>query len=138
MSLARAHGPVPLALALAATSLLVAACGGDDDDRVAGTPAPDHAAEVARNPYAITCSDLARQTSHPENARLVIHAEFALARDPALRRVVAKETLNRTGRSVYYALTEVCKGRDPSFKPARLAVEGVRQGRYRAARGRPG
>jgi hypothetical protein len=58
--------------------------------------------------------------------------------DPALRRVVAKETLNRTGRSVYYALTEVCKDRDPSFKPARLAVEGVREGKYRAARGRPG
>jgi hypothetical protein len=130
-----------LALALAATSLLAPACGdGDDADggRVAGRPAPDHAAEVARNPYAVTCGDLARQTSHPESARLVIHAEFALARDPALRRVVAKETLNRTGRSVYYALTEVCKGRDPSFKPARLAVEGVREGKYRAARGRPG
>jgi hypothetical protein len=38
----------------------------------------------------------------------------------------------------YYALTEVCKDRDPSFKPARLAVEGVREGKYRAARGRPG
>jgi hypothetical protein len=127
-------------LAVAATSLLVGACGGDDDDegRVAGTPAPDHAAEVARNPYALTCGDLARQTSHPESARLVIHAEFALARDPALRRVVAKETLNRTGRSVYYALTEICKGRDPSFKPGRLAVEGVREGKYRAARNRPG
>jgi hypothetical protein len=137
LSLGRAHGRIPLALA--AVSILVAACGGDDDEgRVAGTPAPDHAKEVARNPYAVTCGDLARQTSHPESARLVIHAEFALARDPALRRVVAKETLNRTGRSVYYALTEICKGRDPSFKPGRLAVEGVREGKYRAARNRPG
>jgi hypothetical protein len=138
LSLTRAHGRIPLALALAAASLLVAACGDDDDGRGAGTPAPDHAAEGARNPYAVTCGDLARQTSHPESARLVIHAEFALAREPALRKVVAKETLNRTGRSVYYALTEVCKGRDPSFKPGRLAVEGVRQGKYRAARNRPG
>jgi hypothetical protein len=138
MRAVRSHGRIPLALG--ATALLVAACGGDDEDggRVAGTPAPGHAAEVARNPYAVTCGDLARQTSHPESTRLVIHAEFALARDPALRRVVAKETLNRTGRSVYYALTEVCKGRDPSFEPAKLAVEGVREGTYRAARGRPG
>jgi hypothetical protein len=137
--LRRPRGRIGLALALAATSLLVAACSDDDDEgRVAGLPAPDHAAEVARNPYAVTCGDLARQTSHPESARLVIHAEFALARAPALRRVVAKQTLNRTGRSVYYALTEVCKGRDPSFKPARLAVKGVREGKYRAARGRPG
>jgi PD-(D/E)XK endonuclease len=140
LSLRCTHGrrPLGLALALAAASLLVAACGDDDDGRVAGTPAPDHAAEVARNPYAITCGDLATQASHPESARLVIHAEFALAREPALRKVVAKETLNRTGRSVYYALTGVCKGRDPSFKPGRLAVEGVRQGKYRAARNRPG
>ena len=139
MSLGRPPG-LALALALATTALLVTACGDDDDDegRVAGTPAPDHAAEVARNPYAVTCGDLARQTSHPESARLVIHAEFALARDPALRRVVAKETLNRTGRSVYFALTEICKSRGPSFKPAKLAVEAVREGKYLAARNRPG
>jgi hypothetical protein len=33
---------------------------------------------------------------------------------------------------VYFALTEVCKGRDPSFTPARLAVEGVESGTYRS------
>jgi hypothetical protein len=138
LSLGRPPG-LALALALAAAALLMTACGDDDDEgRVTGAPAPDHAAEVARNPYAVTCGDLARQTSHPESARLVIHAEFALARDPALRHVVVKETLNRTGRSVYYALTEICKGRGPSFEPARLAVEGVRKGKYLAARNRPG
>jgi hypothetical protein len=35
-------------------------------------------------------------------------------------------------------MTEICKGRDPSFKPGRLAVEGVLEGKYRAAKGRPG
>jgi hypothetical protein len=126
-----------LAIPLIALSAFLAGCG-DEERRVTGTPEPDHAREVARNPYALTCGDLARQTRHPEAARLVIKAEFALAREPALRKVVAKQTLNRTGRSVYFALTEICKGRHPSFKPARLAVEGVRQGKYRAARGRPG
>ena len=122
-----------------ATAAVVVACGSDDErsDAPVG-PDPGHAAEVQRNPYAVTCGDLARQTSDPDSARLVIHAEFALARDPTLRRQVARLTLNRTGRSVYYGMTEVCKRRPASFRPARRAIEGVRTGRYRAARNRPG
>ena len=126
-------------LCLIALSGVAAGCGEDEaEPRVSGRPDPNHAKEVERNPYAVTCGDLARQTRHPESARLVIHAEFALAQVPALRKQVAKLTLNRAGRSVYYGLTEVCKGRDASFKPARLAVEGVQQGKYRAALNRPG
>ena len=126
-----------VAVALTAT---VIGCGDDDDNdrRTPGTPNPDHAREVARNPYALTCRDLSRQTLHPTSAKLVIRAEFKLAREPALREVRRRETLNRTGRSVYYALTEICKGRQPSFEPGRLAVDAVRRGRYLAARNRPG
>jgi hypothetical protein len=131
-----------VALVLATASALAAGCGDDDDEsqsrRVSGTPDPAHIKEVARNPYAITCRDIARQPLHPESQKLVIRAEFALAQVPALREVVAKETLNRTGRSVYFGLTEECKGRDPSFKPARPAIAGVLAGKYRAGRGRPG
>jgi hypothetical protein len=128
-----------LVLGLAPLSALGAGCDEKTRERrVSGTPDPGHAREVARDPYAITCGDLARQTAHPEAARLVIRAEFALARDPVLRKRVAQLTLNRAGRSVYFAMTEICKGRDASFRPARLAVEGVRSGKYRAARGRPG
>jgi hypothetical protein len=121
---------------------LAAGCGDDDDgqqpERVAGTPDPAHVRAVDSNPYAITCGDLARQTLHPESAKLVIRAEFALAQVPALEDVVARETLNRTGRSVYYGLTQVCKGRPPSFKPAKRAIAGVLEGKYLAARNRPG
>ena len=127
-------------VALVFVFAVAAGCGGEDREkqRVSGTPDPAHVREVERDPYAITCADLSRQTLHPESAKLVIRAEFALAQAPELRRVVAKETLNRTGRSVYYALTEVCKGRRPSFEPGRLAVAGVLGGKYRAARNRPG
>jgi hypothetical protein len=130
-------------LLLIGLALAAAGCGGDDEDgqrpeRVAGTPEPAHVRAVDRNPYEITCRDLARQTLHPESAKLVIRAEFALAQVPALEDVVARETLNRTGRSVYYGLTQVCKGRPPSFKPAKLAIAGVLEGKYLAARNRPG
>jgi hypothetical protein len=129
---------VGLVLGLVAISVSAAACGNDEERDVPGAPQPGHARAVERDPYLVTCRDLARQSRHPDAARLVIHAEFALAQDPALRKMVARETLNRTGRSVYYALTELCKGRDPSFRPARAAVEAVREGKYLAARNRPG
>ena len=126
------------AMLLLLSVAVVLGCGRDEGRRVAGTPDPGHAREVARNPYAVTCADLARQPLHPESQKLVIRAEFRLAREPSLRRVVARETLNRTGRSVYYAMTEICKTRRPSFEPAHLAVKAVRQGKYLAARNRPG
>jgi hypothetical protein len=127
---------VALALALA-----FGACSGDeaeapedrgDGSRATGAPDPEHAEAVARDPYALTCGDLARQ-SHADGARLVIRVQAALARERALRKRVAEQGFQRVNQSVYFALTEVCKGRDPSFRPARLAAEGVRRGEYRAS-----
>jgi hypothetical protein len=119
-----------LVLCLAAFAALARGCG-DEQHRPAGTPNSEHAKEVGRNPYSLTCGDLARQ-SHPEGARLVIRAQAALTREPALRRRVRELGLQRANQSVYFALTQVCKRRDPSFKPARLAVERVRSGTYRS------
>ena len=129
-----------LNLALAVLLIAAAGCGDDEspEPRIAGTPDPEHAREVARDPYQVTCRDLRRQTLHPTSAKLVIRAEFALAQVPELRELVEKLTLNRAGRSVYYGLVEECKGRPGSFKPAKAAVAGVLSGRYRAARNRPG
>ena len=118
-----------LAVGLAAVCTMAAGCG-EDEHRVRGTPDAQHAREVADDPYALNCGDLARQRQHPDSEKLVIRAEFALARVPALRRRVASMTENRVGRSVYWALSEMCKGRAPSFEPARLAVEAVRRGKY--------
>jgi hypothetical protein len=112
---------------------ILTGCGGDERraaERIPGTPDPAHAREVERNPYAVTCGDLARQPEHTESQKLVIRAEFALAQEPALRRRVREMTLNRAGRSVYWAMTELCEGKDPSFTPGRQAVEAVRHGKY--------
>ena len=125
------YGCLSFVLGLAAAAALAAGCG-DEEQRVSGVPDPEHAAEVARNPYALTCGDLGRQ-AHSDGARLVIKVQAALARERALRRRVAEQGFQRVNQSMYFALTEVCKGRDPSFRPARLAAEGVRQGKYRAS-----
>ena len=122
-------------LVLALTAAAAAAGCGDQEPeqerpQVTGTPEPTHAAQVERDPYALTCDDLARQPEHPESQKLVIRAEFALAQEPVLRKRVREMTLNRAGRSVYFALTELCKGREASFTPARQAVEAVRDGRF--------
>ena len=114
-----------------AACVLAAGCGSDEDTQpVSGTPDPDHAREVSNDPYALTCGDIAHQHEHPDGEKLVIGVEFALARDPALEKRVATMTENRVGRSVYWALTETCKGRPSSFEPGRPAVEAVRQGKY--------
>jgi hypothetical protein len=117
-------------LVLCFTALAAAGSCGEEQRR-RGTLDSDHVKEVGRNPYSLTCGDLARQ-SHPEGARLVIRAQAALTQQPALKKRVTEQGLQRVNQSVYLALTEVCKRRDPSFKPARLAVERVRSGTYRS------
>ena len=119
-----------LAAGLAAVCVMAAGCGGGEEQRAVGTPDPQHARAVASDPYALECGDLTTQHRHPDGEKLVIAAEFALAREPVLSGRVAAMTENRVGRSVYWALTETCKGRAPSFEPARPAVEAVREGRY--------
>jgi hypothetical protein len=116
-------------LVLAAVCVAAAGCGGEEPARVIG-PEPERARAVASDPYALTCGDLAAQHEHPDGEKLVIGAEFALAREPELERRVARMTENRVGRSIYWALAETCKGRAASFEPARRAVEAVREGRY--------
>jgi hypothetical protein len=123
------RGCLNVVLSLAVVAAVATGCG-EDDRRVAGISEAKHREQVASNPYALTCRDLARQPQSSTNQRLVITAEFALAQEPVLRRRVAEMTLNRAGRSVYWALTEICKGRAASFEPARAAVDAVRQGKY--------
>jgi hypothetical protein len=115
-------------------------CGEESpgEPTIPGRPDPAHVRAVDRNPFKVTCADLRHQPDHPEAQKLVIRAEFALARVPELRQHRLRWTLNRTGRSVYYALTEFCKGRPGSFEPGRAAVAAVRAGKFRAGKNRPG
>ena len=109
-------------------ALLLAAGCGEAEQRY--TPEADHAAEVERNPYALTCGDIAAQSTSSTSQRMVIGVEFALADEPALRRRVEAMTENRVGRSIYWAMTELCKGADAAFTPGEQAVAAVRAGKY--------
>jgi hypothetical protein len=119
-------------LGLAAAAALAAGCGDEEDRAAGGVPDSEHASEVARNPYALTCGDLRRQ-SHAEGTRLVIRVQAALTRERALSRRVAEHGFQRVNQAIYFALTEICKRRNPSFRPARLAADAVRRGQYRAS-----
>jgi hypothetical protein len=120
-----------LTACVAAVCAVAAGCGeAKKTVTVSGTPPPAHAREVARDPYTVNCGDLARQPQSEESEKLVIRAEFALAREPALKKRVAQLTENRVGRSVYWALTAFCKGQDPTLRPAKAAVHAVRQGNF--------
>lgn len=109
---------------------LAAGCGEEDQPRVRYTPEPDHAAAVERDPYKLTCGDIASQSRSSTSQRMVIGVEYALADEPALRRRVKRMTENRVGRSIYWAMTDACEGRPASYEPGREAVEAVRQGRF--------
>ena len=115
-----------LLLALAAA----AGCGGGDAPTDRYTPDPGHAAAVERDPYQLTCGDIAEQSRSSTSQRLVIGVEYALADEPVLRRRVRTMTENRVGRSIYWAMTELCRGQDPQHRPGRQAVEEVRKGSY--------
>ena len=59
--------------------------------------------------------------------------QYALADDakiPGLNRL-------RASQSIFFAITEVCKGKPGSYKPARPAIAGVRSGEYLADLGSP-
>jgi len=127
-----AMGPVRRASAVLAIGVVAAALGGCGSEGPKARPPtdPKHHAVVAKDPYRLTCDDIARQPLNSTNQRLVIDAEFALAEERVLRERVETMTANRVGRSVYWALTEICKHRPAAFRPARQAVDAVRRGKY--------
>jgi hypothetical protein len=118
------------AVLLVTVAAVVAAGCGSEEPRARPLTDAKHHAKVAKDPYRLTCDDIARQPLNSTNQRLVIDAEFALAKERVLRERVEEMTGNRVGRSVYWALTEICKHRPAGFEPGREAVDAVRRGKY--------
>ena len=123
--------------ALAACAALAAGCGDDDsDEAVSSTPKAQKVALAERHallekdPYALRCSDIQDKVTSADISRRV---QYALADDAKIR------GLNRlqSSQSIYYAITELCKGRPGSYEPADPAITAVRSGDLRADLGTP-
>ena len=119
-------------MALMAGAALAAGCGDEDDSEAtaqaaAKTEVVDVAARRAaleQDPYSVRCSDI-RDEHSTRNTRMVQHA---LAADVEIRGMGELAI----SQSIYYGITEVCKGKPGSFEPAAEAIAGVKSGRYRA------
>jgi len=114
-----------VAVAVALSALLVAACGGEERsaDTVASGPRLASAAAIDGDPYAIACGHVRDQLRW---AGVTRRATVAIAEREPVR------GLNRlrTTQSLFYAMTELCAGRRATYEPARTAVRAVSRGRY--------
>jgi hypothetical protein len=112
---------------LVLVAAIATGCGEEDGAAVkAAEPVVDLAerqAQLERDPYDLRCEDLADKVASARMTRMV---QYALADDaeiPGLNRL-------RASQSIFFAITEVCKGKPGSYKPAEPAIAGVRSGEY--------
>ena len=118
---------------LVLSAAVASGCGGDAPEDRAAKPAvssADRQAQLEQDPYDLRCADL---TDKVESARMTRIVQYALADDariPGFSRL-------RASQSIFFAITEVCKGKPGSYKPARPAIAGVRSGEFVADLGAP-
>jgi hypothetical protein len=124
-------GALGAALAVSA-ALLLGACGQGDDETRAERKSPKLASAQAieKDPYAIACGHVRDQQRWARETRQATVAIGDREKVPGLNRLQATQSL-------FFGMTEVCKGQPASYEPADAAVKGVRQGTYRAGAGAP-
>jgi hypothetical protein len=118
--------------ALALTAALLSACGNKEEARPSEANKPElvSASVIENEPYAIACGHVRDQQKWASVTR---HATVAISD----REQIAGISRLQATQSIFYAMTELCKGRPASYQPAEAAVGGVRSGRYRADLGAP-
>jgi hypothetical protein len=113
---------------LAICAAVAVGCGEDQTEvqnaKATITPA-ERQAQLEQDPYDLRCADLKDKVDSARMTRIVQYALADDAKIPRLNRL-------RASQSIFYAITEVCKDKPRSFKPARPAISGVRSGEYLA------
>jgi hypothetical protein len=113
---------------------VVTGCGEDaPEDRAAKEPSvalAERQAQLDQDPYDLRCVDLADKVASASMTRRVQYALADDAQIPGLSRL-------RASQSIFFAITEVCKGKPGSYEPARPAIAGVRSGEFVADLGSP-
>ncbi len=113
-----------------------AGCGEDGnapEDRAAKEPSvtlAERQAQLDQDPYDLRCADLADKVASAGMTRRVQYALADDAKVPGLNRL-------RASQSIFFAITEICKDQPASYKPARPAIAGVRNGEFLADLGSP-
>jgi hypothetical protein len=117
-------------IGLIACAAIAAGCGDDDTstkskDEAKPVDLAARAAQLEKNPYDLSCADLRDKLAA---ARITRPVQYALADDAKIR------GLNRlqASQSIYYAITELCKSKPDSYRPAKDAIAAVRSGELRA------
>lgn len=103
------------------------------EERAATEPSvtlAERQAQLEQDPYDLRCADLADKVASAGLSRRVQYSLADDARIPGLNRL-------RASQSIFFAITEVCKGKPGSYKPARPAIAGVRSGEFVADLGAP-
>ena len=117
-------------MVLTASAVLATGCGSDESGDEPGTKAQppvdvaERRAQLEQDPYDVRCSDI-RDEHSTRNTRMVQHALAADVKVSGMGELAISQ-------SIYYGLTEVCKSKPGSFKPAADAIAGVKSGKYRA------
>jgi hypothetical protein len=110
-----------------AVAVVATGCGEDaPEERAAQPPKIDIAerqAQLEQDPYDLQCADLSDKVASARMTRMVQYALADDAKIPGLNRL-------RASQSIFFAITEVCKGQPGTYKPARPAIAGVRSGEY--------
>jgi hypothetical protein len=120
--------------ALLACAAVAAGCGDEESpDPEPGSKKVSLAqrhAQLENDPYALRCADMRDEIA---SARITRVVQYALADDAKIK------GLNRlqSSQSIYYAITELCKSKPGSYKPANDAIAAVRSGELRADLGTP-
>jgi hypothetical protein len=119
---------------LVVSAAVAAGCGEDTaQERAAKAPAvtvAERAAQLEQDPYDLTCADLADKVASARMTRAVQYALADDARIPDMSRL-------RASQSIFFAVTEICQDKPSSYKPARPAIAGVRNGEFVADLGAP-
>lgn len=118
---------------LVLSAAVATGCGEDAPEDRAAKPAigiADRQAQLEQDPYDLRCADLTDKVASARMTRIVQYALADDAKIPGLNRL-------RASQSIYFAITEVCKDKPGSYKPARPAIAGVRSGEFVADLGAP-
>jgi hypothetical protein len=112
-----------------AAALLIFAAGCGEAEQAATPPKPtkvtvaERTAQLDKDPYDLRCADIADKVASADMTRRV---QYALADDAG----IAGLNRLRASQSIFFAITEVCKGKPGAYKPARPAIAGVRSGEF--------